>query len=72
MCRAPRRATRPGSPRSAAPVRHYIVLRDALGGDDGLDERQRRYLRWLADWDDETASVVASLFLKARRERRAT
>jgi hypothetical protein len=36
------------------------MLRDSLGGDEGLTERQRRYLRWLAGWDDETADVVAS------------
>lgn len=39
---------------------NYRRLREAVPGD--LDEKQRRYLRWLAQWDLETTDMLAEFF----------
>lgn len=41
--------------------KHYRTLKSAMPAEIALTEKQERYLRWLAGWDDETAEVVASL-----------
>lgn len=72
-CRPPEgSAWRPWRPVVGMPdvgdVANYRRLRAALPEGE-LTERQQTCLRWLAGWDTDTASAVASLFRFARGER---
>ena len=53
--------------RRGSAVANYRLLRSELPPGE-LTEVQERYLRWLAEWDGETAEAVASL-LRLARER---
>lgn len=53
--------------RSGSSVANYRLLREALPPGE-LTEHQQRYMRWLAQWDHDTAQAVASLFRFARGE----
>ena len=46
--------------------KHYQTIKAALPAGIVLNEKQERYLRWLAGWDDETAEIVASLIAAGR------